>query len=317
MKLFSLDGRGAFVTGAGSGIGQAIAAGLAEAGADVALFDLARQAGGLADTASMVQRHGRRSLIALGDATVEADLADAVAKAESALGPLAVAVNAAGIASAVPAEDMTRADWDHILNVNLTGVFLSCQAEARVMLPRRRGAIVNIASMSGSIVNRGLTQAHYNSSKAGVIHLSKSLAMEWVDRGVRVNALSPGYTLSPMNKRPEVAESLIRFAGETPMARIATVDEMVGPTVFLLSSAASFVTGHDLVVDGGLRSGRRRGKQRGPKKEQESRLSPAFLPFYDQIPLFRVSFNHPYTTTPAAFGSPRKACVSLFADGAI
>ena len=106
--------------------------------------------------------------------------------------------------------------------------------------------------MSGSIVNRGLTQAHYNSSKAGVIHLSKSLAMEWVSRGIRVNSLSPGYTLSPMNRRPEVADQLKVFAAETPMARIATVDEMVGPTLFLLSRAASFVTGHDLVVDGGF-----------------------------------------------------------------
>lgn len=120
------------------------------------------------------------------------------------------------------------------------------------MLRHGRGAIVNVASMSGSIVNRGLTQAHYNSSKAGVIHLSKSLAMEWVSRGIRVNSLSPGYTLSPMNRRPEVADQLKVFAAETPMARIASVDEMVGPTLFLLSRAASFVTGHDLVVDGGF-----------------------------------------------------------------
>ena len=121
-----------------------------------------------------------------------------------------------------------------MLDVNLTGVFLSCQAEGRAMLSRKRGAIVNIASMSGSIVNRGLTQAHYNTSKAGVIHLSKSLAMEWVDRGVRVNVISPGYTLTPMNKRPEVAEQLKAFAAETPMARIAAVEEMVGPAIFLL-----------------------------------------------------------------------------------
>lgn len=252
MKLFSLEGTVAMVTGAGSGIGQAIAAGLAEAGADVVLFDLGRQSDGLAETVAMIERHGRHALVTPGDVTSESDLAQAVAAAEATLGALGVAVNAAGIAAATPAENLSRADWDRVISVNLTGVFLSCQAQARAMLRRGRGAIVNIASMSGSIVNRGLTQAHYNSSKAGVIHLSKSLAMEWVDRGIRVNSISPGYTLSPMNKRPEVAEQLVKFAGETPMARIATVEEMVGPAIFLASPAASFVTGHDLLVDGGF-----------------------------------------------------------------
>lgn len=252
MKLFSLEGEVAVVTGAGSGIGQAIAIGLAEAGADVALFDLERQTAGLAETARGVAGHGRHALVTTGDATSEGDLAAAIAAAESGLGALSLAVNAAGIANAFPAEAMALSDWERMIRTNLTGVFLSCQAEARAMLAHGRGAIVNVASMSGSIVNRGLTQAHYNSSKAGVIHLSKSLAMEWVSRGIRVNSLSPGYTLSPMNRRPEVAEQLLGFAEETPMARIATVDEMVGPTLFLLSQAASFVTGHDLVVDGGF-----------------------------------------------------------------
>lgn len=114
----------------------------------------------------------------------------AVQKTERTLGPLTLAVNCAGIADAAPAEDMSFEMWKRVIDVNLTGVFLSCQAEGQAMLRRKRGAIVNIASMSGSIVNRGLTQAHYNSSKAGVVHLTKSLAMEWVGRGVRVNAIS-------------------------------------------------------------------------------------------------------------------------------
>jgi NAD(P)-dependent dehydrogenase (short-subunit alcohol dehydrogenase family) len=252
MHLFSLEGDSALVTGAGSGIGQAIAIGLAEAGASVTLFDLAGQAAGLEETRAGIERVGGRVLIVSGDVTDATDLERAVMAAGNAFGPLSIAVNAAGIAAATRAEDMSRAEWDRIIDVNLTGLFLSCQAEARAMLPQGRGAIVNIASMSGSIVNRGLTQAHYNSSKAGVIHLSRSLAMEWVDRGVRVNSISPGYTLSPMNRRPEVAEQLAVFAASTPMARIATVDEMVGPAIFLASRAASFVTGHDLLVDGGF-----------------------------------------------------------------
>ena len=251
MRLFSLQGETALVTGAGSGIGQAIAIGLAEAGADVALFDLPSSAG-LEDTARAVAAPGRRSLKLTGDVADADALTRAVERVEADWGALSLAVNSAGIANAKPAEEMGLDQWRKMMDVNLTGVFLSCQAEGRAMLKRGRGAIVNIASMSGSIVNRGLSQAHYNTSKAGVIHLSKSLAMEWVARGVRVNAISPGYTLSPMNKRPEVAEQLKVFAAETPMARIATVEEMVGPAIFLLSPAASFVTGVDLLVDGGF-----------------------------------------------------------------
>jgi len=121
-----------------------------------------------------------------------------------------------------------------------------------VMLPRTRGSIINIASMSGVIVNRGLTQAHYNSSKAAVIHLSKSLAMEWSARGIRVNTISPGYTLTPMNQRPEVAEQLKAFAADTPLGRIASVDEIIGPAIFLASQASAFCTGVNLLADGGF-----------------------------------------------------------------
>ena len=161
-------------------------------------------------------------------------------------------MNSAGIANAAPAEEMSLAQWQQVVDVDLTGVFLSCQAEGRAMLRHGGGSIVNIASMSGSIVNRGLLQAHYNAAKAGVVHLTKSLAMEWADRGIRVNAISPGYTATPMNTRPEVAEQVQIFEAETPLGRMATVDEIVGPTVFLLSEAAAFCTGVDLLVDGGF-----------------------------------------------------------------
>jgi NAD(P)-dependent dehydrogenase (short-subunit alcohol dehydrogenase family) len=250
--LFRLDGQIALVTGAGSGIGQRLAVGLAEAGAvAVACFDIPGSAG-IADTLARIEAVGARALSTPGDATSAADLAAAVAAVEQQLGPLTVALNCAGIANAAPAETMPQVQWQRMLDVNLTGIFLSCQAEAAVMLPRRKGAIVNIASMSGSIVNRGLLQAHYNSSKAAVIHLSKSLAMEWCARGVRVNSISPGYTATPMNTRPEVAEQRKQFEADTPMGRMASVDELVGPAVFLTSAASSFCTGIDLLVDGGF-----------------------------------------------------------------
>jgi NAD(P)-dependent dehydrogenase (short-subunit alcohol dehydrogenase family) len=250
-KLFDLTGEVAFVTGAGSGIGQRIALGLAQMGADVALLDR-RSDEGLSDTAVAIAATGRRSISVTADVTDPGSLADAVARTEAELGPLAIAVNAAGIANANPAEEMGLPQWQQMIDINLTGLFLSCQAEARAMLPRGRGSIINIASMSGVIVNRGLRQAHYNTSKAGVIHLTKSLAMEWVDRGVRVNALSPGYTATPMNTRPEMVHQTKLFEDGTPMGRMAHVDEMVGPAIFLASRASSYVTGADLLVDGGF-----------------------------------------------------------------
>src|SRR5215218_5757617 len=210
MDLFRLDGQIAFVTGAGSGIGQRLAIGLAEAGADVACFDLPASQG-LEETARRVRDLGRKALVLHGTVTSGSELEAAVAACEHDLGAMSVAVNCAGIANAGPAEAMPLDQWQRTLDVNLTGVFLSAQAEARAMLPRRRGSIVNVASMSGTIVNRGIQQVHYNASKAGVIHLTKSLAMEWCDRGLRVNAISPGYTLTPMNLRPEVAEQRKRF----------------------------------------------------------------------------------------------------------
>lgn len=251
MDWFRLDGQRAFVTGAGGGIGMAIAVGLAQAGADVACFDLPSSAG-LATTVSQVHAVGRRALHLSGDVTSASDLQAAMAAIASELGPLDVAVNCAGIANAKPAEEMPIEQWQQMMDINVTGVFLSCQAEARAMLPRGRGSIINIASMSGVIVNRGLMQAHYNSGKAAVIQLTKSLAMEWSDRGVRVNAISPGYTLTPMNQRPEVAEQLKVFAADTPLGRIASVDEMVGPAVFLASQSSAFCTGVNLLVDGGF-----------------------------------------------------------------
>lgn len=251
MTLFSLEGDVALVTGAGSGIGQAIAVGLAEAGADVACFGHS-SGSGLADTVSRIEGMGRKALALQGSVTRKADIEAAIARVESELGPLTIAVNNAGVAHAEAAETLSHEDFLRLYDVNVSGVFLSCQAEAAVMLPRRKGAIINVASMSGSIVNRGLNQAHYNSSKAAVIHMSKSLAMEWADRGLRVNVLSPGYTATPMNKRPEVAEQVKIFERDTPMGRMATPDEMVGPTVFLASRASSFVTGIDLIVDGGF-----------------------------------------------------------------
>lgn len=250
--LFDLSGRVALVTGAGSGIGQCIAIGLAQCGADVALLDRRTDAG-LDDTAEAIAATGRRSIRIAADVTSGEALAEAVRRTESELGPLRLALNAAGIANAAPCEEMGEDQYQTLMDINMKGVWLSCQAEARAMLAHGKGgSIVNIASMSGVIVNRGLTQVHYNASKAGVIHMSKSMAMEWVGRGIRVNSISPGYTATPMNTRPEMVHQTREFESQTPMQRMASVEEMVGPAVFLLSDAASYCTGVDLLVDGGF-----------------------------------------------------------------
>lgn len=250
-RLFDLSGRVALVTGGGSGIGQAIARGLAQCGARVACVDR-REDGGLEDTVRTIADDGGEAIAIVADVTRRADLDDAVARAQDAFGALGIAVNAAGIANANACEDMAEDQYQSLMDVNMKGVFLSCQAEAAAMLKHGKGSIVNIASMSGSIVNRGLEQVHYNASKAGVIHMSKSMAMEWVARGVRVNCISPGYTATPMNTRPEMVHQTKAFESQTPMGRMASVDEMVGPAVFLASDASSFCTGVDLLVDGGF-----------------------------------------------------------------
>lgn len=247
---FRLEGQVAMVSGAASGIGRAIALGLASAGAKVGCVD--RPGVDMSMTLEELEAVGASGMAVECDVTSQRQVAEAVVTIEHELGPLESAVNAAGIANAAPAEDMTLKQWQAVYDVDVTGVFLCCQAQGRSMLTRGKGSIVNIASMSGTISNRGLKQAHYNSAKAAVQQLTKSLAMEWADRGVRVNAISPGYTATAMNTRPEVADQARQFIADTPMQRMADPREMAGPAVFLLSPAASFCTGVDLLVDGGF-----------------------------------------------------------------
>lgn len=244
---FRLAGSTALVTGPDGGIGARVALGLAEFGADVACIDVVDPE----KTVAAIDGIGRRGIGLTVDVSDPEQVTGAVVATQDALGPLRHAVNCAGIHSNAPAETMPREQWQRLLEVNLTGVFGCCQAEGAAMLGNGGGSIVNIGSISAVIANRGLAQAHYNAAKAGVLHLTTSLALEWADRGVRVNSVSPGYTATPMAKHPDVWEHVQAYARDIPLGRLAETDELVGPVVFLLSEAASYVTGTDLLVDGG------------------------------------------------------------------
>ena len=250
-SMLDLNGKTGLITGAGQGIGRAVALAWAKAGANVAVLDA--NAENAARTADELDSIGSRSLAITVDVTDEKAVNEAVQQVDSELGELDIAFNNAGIARGeVPSVDMPADWWRSVIDVNLSGVFFSAQAEARVMLSRGRGAILNMASMSGVIANKGLLQPNYNASKAGVAHVTRSLAVEWAPQGVRVNSLSPGYILTPLTEREEVADKRAEWISGIPMGRMGTVDDLTGPATFAVSDASAYMNGHDLVVDGGF-----------------------------------------------------------------
>jgi NAD(P)-dependent dehydrogenase (short-subunit alcohol dehydrogenase family) len=252
-RSFRLDGLNAYVTGGGRGIGKACALGLAEAGANVAIIDI--EAGLAEETAGEIGRKGRGSLALECDVTDSKAVKAAIETVAGEFGSLDIAFNNAGICIHSPAEDMTDEDWLKVIEVNLNSVFYCARAAGKLMINQgRAGSIINTASMSARIVNHPQPQAAYNASKAAVKHLSKSLATEWAPYGIRVNSISPGYTGTglvneALARSPEWER---RWLADTPMGRLAKPEEIAGPVVFLASAASSFVTGHDLVIDGGF-----------------------------------------------------------------
>ena len=251
LEKFALPGRTALVTGGGQGIGLACVEALAEAGARAII----------ADRDGAVAEKGRSELKAKGyeievvamDVTDSGRVREVADEMVARHGKIDILVNNAGIArSETPAETVTDEHWLNVLDINLNGTFWCCRAFGNHMLKAKSGAIINVGSMSGFIVNKPQQQCYYNASKAAVHHLTKSLAAEWGERGVRVNAVAPTYIETPLNafvkSNPKMYNAWI---GGTPMARLGKVEEIASVVLFLASDAASLMTGSVVVVDGG------------------------------------------------------------------
>ena len=248
-NLFSLAGKTAVVLGGTSGIGRVLSFGLADAGADV--IASARREDRVNETATEIEQRGRKTLRACSDVCDRASLEILLGAVLGEFGRVDILINCAGMIKRSPTLSLPEEEWTEILDTNLTGTLRACQIFGRSMLEQGRGRIINIASLNSFVALNEV--AAYAASKAGVVSLTRSLAVEWSKRGVTVNAIAPGVFHTEMNANlldntPRGRELLLR----TPMGRFGRNEELVGAAIYLASEAASFVTGETLVVDGGF-----------------------------------------------------------------
>jgi NAD(P)-dependent dehydrogenase (short-subunit alcohol dehydrogenase family) len=252
LEKLRLEGRVAVVTGGGRAIGLACCQALAEAGAKVVIADFDRDAA--ESGKSEMKKSGFKADVVLMDVRNSGQVNSAADEIVSRHGSADILVANAGIArSGTPAEEVADELWLNVNDVNYNGVFWCNRAFGRHMIARKRGAIVNIGSMSGFIVNRPQKQSYYNASKAAVHHLTRSLGAEWAQYGVRVNAVAPTYIDTPLVWTVEGAEELMKdWIRDTPMKRLGRTDEVASAVLFLASDAASLMTGAIVAVDGGF-----------------------------------------------------------------
>lgn len=250
IEKMRLDGKKIFVTGGARGIGKSVSIAFAEAGADIAIVDVDIEEA--TKTAAMLKdTYGCDTLAIKADVTNEDDVNSMIDTILKQFGRLDVAFCNAGICINAPAEEMTYAQWKKNIDINLSGVFLTAQAAGKVMLKQGSGSIINTASMSAHIVNVPQPQCAYNASKAGVIQLTKSMAIEWAKRGVRVNCISPGYMATELIKSSELLKPLVKeWNAMAPMGRMGNPEELQSICVYLAGDTSSFTTGSDFIVDG-------------------------------------------------------------------
>lgn len=248
LDLFSMEGKVAVVTGGNRGIGRSIARAFVEAGASVAIA--ARDADRTGQVVAELEALGGSAVGVRADVTVRADLEDVVATVTNELGPIDVLVNNAGIGIRADALTLPDDEWDRLFATNLDGVWKASQIVGAGMVERGRGSIVNIGSISGLIINRPQWHAPYGISKAAVHHLTRSMAAEWAQSGVRVNAIAPGYVKTEIADI-DLPEYKRYWVDEVPMQRYAQPEEIAPTALYLASDASTFVTGSVVVVDGG------------------------------------------------------------------
>ena len=248
--LFSLEGKVALVTGGGRGIGQVIARDLAKAGADIAIFSRS----GAVQTVKIVEAEGRKALDIKADATKEEQVAAGIKKIADTFGRLDIVVNNAGVCYHKSALEATVEEFRQCLDINLTGEYIVCREAARVMIEKGiKGSIINIGSISAQVAMTPQHHAAYNASKAGVVLMTKSLALEWADYGIRVNTINPGYVATPMATDPDFVEPELMAAWQPlfPLHRMAQPEELTGAMIWLCSKTATYMTGGEVTIDGG------------------------------------------------------------------
>jgi len=249
-QLFDLTGRTAVVTGAGRGLGRAMSLALAEAGADVAIPDI--DGASAERVAKEIESKGRRSLSITTDVTDPAQVDAMAQRVMQAWGHIDILVNNAGINIRKPILELTLEEWEAVYRVNLKAVFLCSRRIAREMIQRKYGKIINIASLASVMILMTLDMSPYYVTKAGVVQFTKAAASEWARHGIRVNAISPGWIITELNKHvwEDPVGSKIRL-DHTPMGRVGEPEELAGTVIYLASAASDYVTGQNLVVDGG------------------------------------------------------------------
>lgn len=250
MERMRLDGKVSFVTGGARGIGKMIAMAIAEAGSDVAIVDIDIEEA--QKTSKEIEKAtGVKTIAIKTDVTNQGEVDKMVETILDTFGKLDVAFCNAGICMNIPAEEMTVDQFRKVIDINLTGVFLTSQAAAKVMLKQGRGSIINTASMSGHIVNVPQPQCSYNASKAAVIQLTKSMAIEFAKRNVRVNSISPGYIGTELTlNSPDLKPLIEKWNDMAPLGRMGRPDELQGISVYLAGDTSDFTTGSDFVIDG-------------------------------------------------------------------